>query len=102
MNSGVLADPKPGARFNYFPVPDEWLDRAQRLRATCERHGVNLRAAAIQFPAAHPAVVSILAGVRSTAHLQEYPKFLAASLPAALWQDLVREGLLPESAPLPS
>src|SRR4029079_1047860 len=31
MNSGVLADPKPGATFNYAPPPPAVIDRARRI-----------------------------------------------------------------------
>ena len=62
MNSGVLADPRPGAHFDYGPASPEVLDRARRLAEACDRHGVPLRAAAIQFPLAHPAVAGLIAG----------------------------------------
>ena len=101
MNSGLLAKPDPGSHFNYGPVPAEWLDRALRLRAVCDRHGVPLRAAAIQFPLAHPAVVSVAAGVRVPAHLDEYPAFMRQATPAALWADLRAEGLIRDDAPTP-
>ena len=32
MNSGVLADPRPGAAFDYAPAPPEVVERARRLR----------------------------------------------------------------------
>lgn len=101
MNSGLLADPSPSSHFNYGPVPAEWLDRALRLKAVCERHDVPLRAAAIQFPLAHPAVASILAGVRTAAHLDDYPAFMRLPVPAALWADLRGEGLIRDDAPTP-
>ena len=71
MNSGVLADPRPGSRFDYAPASPEILDRARRLDEVCARHDVPLRAAAVQFPLAHPAVVSLVAGVRTPAHLDD-------------------------------
>jgi D-threo-aldose 1-dehydrogenase len=68
----------------------------------CERHGVPLRAAAVQFPLAHPAVVSLVTGVRSVAHLEEYPTFAGLEIPAALWEELRAEGLLRDDAPVPA
>ena len=53
MNSGILADPGHAARFNYKPAPADVVERARRLADVCERHGVPLKAAAIQFPLAH-------------------------------------------------
>jgi D-threo-aldose 1-dehydrogenase len=102
MNSGLLVDPKPGATFDYAPAQQAWVDKAQRLREVCRAHGVNLRAAAVQFVLAHPAVVSVVAGVRSVAHLDEYPELMAQPIPAALWSDLRSEDLLDPSAPIPA
>ncbi len=101
MNSGVLADPRPGSRFDYAPAPPEILERARRLGEVCARHGVPLRAAAMQFPLAHPAVVSLVAGVRTPAHLDEYPAMLAHAIPPDLWAELRADGLLAADAPVP-
>lgn len=102
MNSGVLADPRPGSRFDYAPASDEILARARRLGEVCARHDVPLRAAAMQFPLAHAAVVSLVAGVRTPSHLDDYPALLAQSIPASLWDELRAEGLLPADAPVPA
>jgi D-threo-aldose 1-dehydrogenase len=102
MNTGLLAGPRPGARYDYGMAPPAVIERAQRLAAVCARHGVALRDAAIQFPLAHPAVVSIVAGVRSIAHLEEYPAALARPIPDALWAELKAEGLVRPDAPVPS
>jgi D-threo-aldose 1-dehydrogenase len=100
-NSGLLADPRPGATFNYRPAPREWLERAQRLKAVCDRHQTPLMAAALQFPLAHPAVATVLTGVRSVAELEENERMFRFPVPPALWQDLKGQGLLPERAPVP-
>ncbi|HZC33050.1 MAG TPA: aldo/keto reductase, partial [Candidatus Bathyarchaeia archaeon] len=71
------------------------------LAAVCDRHGVPLRAAAIQFPLAHPAVRSLIAGVRRIDHLDEYPELMRLPIPADLWTDLWAEGLIPTDAPVP-
>jgi D-threo-aldose 1-dehydrogenase len=101
MNSGVLADPRPGSRFNYQPAPPAIIERARRIAAVCQRHDVPLRAAAIQFPLAHPAVVSLIAGVRRIDHLDEYPELMRRPIPSDLWDDLRAERLIPEAAPVP-
>jgi D-threo-aldose 1-dehydrogenase len=102
MNTGVLADPRPGARFDYAPASPEVIERARRIGETCERHAVPLRAAAIQFPLAHPAVTSLVAGVRSVAHLDEYPALLGHPIPADLWSELRASGLIAPDAPVPA
>ena len=102
MNSEILVDPSPTGRFDYVAAPPDVVARARRLAAVCDRHGVELRTAAIQFPLAHPAIASLVAGVRSVEHLDEYPRAMAMDLPAALWAELRAEGLLHPDAPVPS
>ena len=102
MNSGILANPAAGARYDYAEAPAEMVERAQGVRAVCERHGVPLRAAAMQFPLAHPQVCSVVAGVRTPAHLDEYRDWMRLPIPDALWADLRAEGLIAAGAPVPS
>jgi D-threo-aldose 1-dehydrogenase len=101
MNSGILADPRPGAMYNYAPAPPELIERAQRIRAVCDRHAVSLRAAAIQFPLAHPAVAALAAGVRTIEHLTDYPRSMTLPIPDDLWAELRAEGLIRPDAPVP-
>jgi D-threo-aldose 1-dehydrogenase len=101
MNSGVLANPGPDARFDYLPAPREIIDRARRIASVCARHEVPVRDAAIQFPLAHPAVVSLIAGVRRIDHIDEYPAAMRRDIPAKLWDDLRSEGLIVAEAPVP-
>ena len=72
-----------------------------RLEAACGRHGVPLRAAAMQFPLAHPAVTAVVTGCRSEAELDANLAAFETELPPALWEDLRTEGLLPDAAPTP-
>ena len=101
FNSGLLADPRPGANFDYAPAPPELVGRAGRLHAVCARHGVPLRAAALAFPFGHPAVTSVLVGARSAAEVQDAVAMLGRPVPAELWTELVAEGLLPGHVPTP-
>jgi D-threo-aldose 1-dehydrogenase len=102
MNSGVLANPGTEATFNYTPAPPEVVERAVRIADVCARHEVPLRAAAIQFAMAHPAMTSLVTGVRTPAHLDEYPRFATQPIPAGLWDELRAEGLIRPDAPTPS
>jgi D-threo-aldose 1-dehydrogenase len=100
-NSGLLADPNPGTHYNYLPAPRPLIDRAQQLQAICARHGVPLKAAAIQFPAAHPAVAAVLTGSRRAAELAENCALFDWPIPPDLWAELRAAGLLDERAPVP-
>jgi D-threo-aldose 1-dehydrogenase len=100
-NSGILADPQPGAMFDYAPAPADLVARAQRLDAVCRRQGVPLKAAALQFALAHPAVTTLLLGARDPGELEENLDLLRAPVPLELWEELRRERLVPEEAPTP-
>lgn len=101
FNSGLLADPKPGATYDYAQASDEWLARALRLKSVAERHGTTLRAAALAFSAAHPAVAGVLVGARSASEVADCAEQFAAAVPAAFWRELRETGLLPADAPVP-
>ncbi|MGW0334899.1 aldo/keto reductase [Streptomyces sp. NPDC003011] len=102
FNSGLLADPRPGATYDYAEAPAELLDRALRLKAVADRHGTTLRAAALAFCAAPEAVASVLVGVRSAAEVRDCADQFAAPVPAAFWRELRDTGLLPAEAPVPA
>jgi D-threo-aldose 1-dehydrogenase len=88
FNSGILADTRPGAHYNYRPASPELLERARRIKAICERHGVDLKAAALQFPFRHPAITSVLIGCRSVTELEENVRMFKSPIPAELWDEL--------------
>ena len=100
-NSGILVNPRPGATYNYIPADPALLQKAQRLEAVCARHGVPLPAAAVQFPLGHPAVASVLVGCRSVAEVDDNLRLFRHDIPAALWEDLRDERMIPEAAPVP-
>ena len=102
-NSGILAatDFDQPVWFNYQQAPSEWIERARGLKAVCDRHKVDLRAAALQFPLAHPAVATVIPGAASPAQLEENAQLLRAEIPAEVWLELKHEGLLPVDAPTP-
>jgi aryl-alcohol dehydrogenase-like predicted oxidoreductase len=88
FNSGVLADPRDGAHFDYAPADATVLARARALREICAAHGVPLAAAALAFPRRHPAVATILVGARSGAEVAEDLALSTVDIPEALWADL--------------
>jgi len=96
FNSGILADPRRKARFDYVPAPLALVERALRLEAVCQRWNIPLKAAAVQFPFGHPAVATVVVGCRSAADIQEVEALCRLPIPPELWRDMVSEGLLPE------
>jgi D-threo-aldose 1-dehydrogenase len=95
FNSGILADPRPGATYDYGPAPAGLLERAQRIRAVCARHGVPIGAAATQFVLRHPAVTAVVVGARSAAEMTEDASYLTADVPEELFTELNGQGLIP-------
>ncbi|MEU7876270.1 aldo/keto reductase [Dactylosporangium sp. NPDC049140] len=95
-NSGLLARDQPpaDAMYNYAPAPAELIDRARRIAAVCEAHGVRLPAAALAFVRSHPAVVSTVVGLRTPVEVGETRQRAAAVVPEALWTALRAAGLL--------
>jgi D-threo-aldose 1-dehydrogenase len=101
LNSGFLADPRIGARYDYEPTSDQvHVDLTQRIRRVCERHAVPLLAAAIQFAAAHPAVASVAVGAGTVAHAIQAFELYGFPIPSALWDELKFEGLIRRDAPV--
>lgn len=88
FGSGVLADPRPGARYDYTPASPDVLERATRIRAICDRHGVALPAAAMRFPLRHPAVRAIVVGARSPQEIREDIVEFQAPIPESLFNEL--------------
>ena len=101
FNSGLLADPKPGATFDYVAAPAQLVDRALRMQKVCGRHGVPLRAAAVRFALAPLPVASVLIGSRSDQEVTDAVRLLDLDIPDELWRELRTEGLLPHHLPLP-
>ncbi|MEV2252741.1 aldo/keto reductase [Streptomyces sp. NPDC050147] len=101
FNSGLLADPKPGATYDYTTAPRALVDRACHLKALAERHGTTVRAAALAFPLAHPAVSTVLVGARSPHEVRDAARQFAAAVPAGFWEEARAEGLLPAGVPVP-
>jgi len=98
FNSGVLADPRPGASYDYAAAGPELIARATRIRAVCERHGLPVGAAALQFTLAHPAVTAAVVGARTPGEMAEDAGYLGRPLPPGLLGELAAEGLVADQA----
>ncbi|MDH3715808.1 MAG: aldo/keto reductase [Gammaproteobacteria bacterium] len=99
-NSGILASgPRPGAFYNYDPAPEPILEKVRQLEAVCQSHDVSLVEAAFQFPLMHPSVVAVIPGGQSMAQMQSNLGVAEVNVPAALWADLKKQGLMREDAP---
>lgn len=100
--SGILASgARPGALWRYRPAPPEVLERAARIEAVCARHGVELKAAALQFPLHHPLVAAVIPGADRPGIVLENLRLVQLPIPDAFWAELKAERLLHPAAPVP-
>ena len=100
--SGILATGAvQGARYAYAAATQEVLTKVARIEAVCERHGVPMAAAALQFPFGHPSVASVIPGALSPEQVTRNVAAFRHPIPAALWTELKHEGLLRADAPTP-
>lgn len=98
-NSDILAD---GNHYDYTQAAPDMIAKRDRIQRICAGHGVDTRAAALQFGAAHPVVSTVLAGAKYPQKARENAEFMSAPVPSELWQELKGEGILPEDAPVPA
>jgi D-threo-aldose 1-dehydrogenase len=102
FNSGILATgARPGATFFYADAEHEIVERTRRIEAVCATHQVAIAAAALQFPLAHPAVASVVTGMRSKDEVVANLAHCRATIPSEFWIELKKEGLLDRDAPVP-
>ena len=104
FNSGILATGVRGGgplRFNYAAADAATIARVAALEDCCAEFGIPLRAAALQFPLAHPAVEIVMLGARQQTEWDDARRMMAFAIPDAFWQALRARGLVPEAAPLP-
>jgi D-threo-aldose 1-dehydrogenase len=101
-NSGLLAvGTSAPATFNYEPTPRSVLDKARRIERVCVEFEVPLKAAALQFILAHPAIASVIPGARSSAELEDNIRMVEFPIPAPFWRTLKERALIDQSAPAP-
>ena len=102
-NSGILAaqDLDGPLAFNYEQAAPQWIDKARALKRVCDAHGVDMRAAALQFPLAHPAVASVIPGAATPEQVVQNVELIRVGTPDAMWSEMKSEGLIPADAPTP-
>ncbi|MFF3771963.1 aldo/keto reductase [Streptomyces sp. NPDC002232] len=97
-SSGILAG---GTHFEYQQAPPEVIERVGRLKALADRHGVGIKAAALQFSLAHPVSAAVIPGATRPSRIAEDVAALDETVPAAFWHDLRAAALVSPAAPLP-
>ena len=92
FDSGILATGAiAGASYGYKPAEAAVITRVTAMEQLCLEHGVPIQAAALQYPKRHPAVASVLCGMRTLAHVSENVAWMEMPIPTELWTALRRE-----------
>jgi len=98
-SSGVLAG---GSNFEYQKASPEILAKVERIKAIAQRYNVPVKAAALQFVLAHPAVAAVIPGASRPERIAEDHAALKASIPDDFWHELRKQSLVASTAPLPT
>ncbi|MHC8420776.1 aldo/keto reductase [Streptomyces sp. NB004] len=98
-SSGILAG---GTHFEYQDAPAHIVEKVARIKELAERHGVSIKAAALQFSLAHPAAAAVIPGATRPSRIAEDVAALDETIPAAFWAELREAGLVSALAPLPT
>lgn len=98
-SSGVLAG---GEHFEYQKAPGHIIAKVEGIQRIAQAHGVDVKAAALQFALANPAVVSVIPGASRPGRIAEDVAALQSAVPAAFWVALREAGLIAANAPVPA
>lgn len=87
--SGILAKgPSRYPRYMYRDAPAAMVERAHALEAVCERRGVPLAAAALQFSMRDPRITSTIVGMTRPERIAQTLALAQLDLPTDLWPEL--------------
>ncbi|MFW6599898.1 aldo/keto reductase [Propionibacteriaceae bacterium Y2011] len=97
FNSGLLAThpPRADSHFDYGDVPDEQFEQALELAGICQRYGVELPTAALQFPLRYEPCRMVVTGAATPEQVRETTSRMSEPVPDELWVELRRLGHIP-------
>lgn len=87
---GGILSKGPAARstYGYRPADEPVLEAIRAMHAACERHGVPLAAAALQFSLRDPRVASTVVGLSTPERVAQTVDLARLDIPDALWDEL--------------
>lgn len=87
--SGILAKgPEAYPRYAYQSAASSVVERAGRMAEICQRYGVPLAAAALQFSTRDPRIVSTIVGVSRPERIAQTLDLASHPIPEELWPQL--------------
>ena len=101
--SGILATGAgQNSKYAYLKAPADLKRKVRKIEDVCKSHNVSLKAAALQFVLAHPAVVSTIPGAISGEQVLQNISCLEENIPASFWSDLKSQKLILVDSPTPA
>ncbi|WP_186672886.1 aldo/keto reductase [Sporosarcina sp. BP05] len=97
-SSGILAG---GTHFEYQKASPEIISKVEKMKGITQRHGISIKAAALQFSLANPAVAAVIPGASRPERIAEDQAALKTVIPDAFWQEMREQKLVAANAPLP-
>lgn len=98
-SSGVLAG---GTHFEYQKASSDIMAKVEKIKAIADRHQISIKAAAVQFSLANPAVAAVIPGASRPERIAEDKAALNTVIPAAFWEEMREQQLVASHAPLPN
>ena len=102
FNSGSSRPARSRARATITARRRRIMSASRTSRRSAASTTCRCQAAAMQFVIAHPAIASLIAGIRSTAQLSKIFGWFAQPIPAAFWSEMKRRRFLRDDAPVPA
>ncbi|SYX84144.1 aldo/keto reductase [Paenibacillus alvei] len=97
-SSGVLAG---GTHFEYQKASPEIMAKVEKIKSIADRYQISIKAAALQFALANPAVAAVIPGASRPERIAEDKAALNTVIPAAFWEEMREQQLVAPHAPLP-
>lgn len=97
-SSGILAG---GEHFEYQKASPKIVAKVEAIKAIALRFNVDIKAAALQFSLANPAVAAVIPGSSRPGRIEQDLSALHQQIPIEFWQALAKDGLISALAPLP-
>ncbi|MGE7910479.1 aldo/keto reductase [Lysinibacillus xylanilyticus] len=97
-SSGVLVG---GMHFEYQKASPEIIAKVEKIKSIADRHQISIKAAALQFSLANPAVAAVIPGASKPERIAEDKAALNTVIPVAFWEEMREQKLVAPHAPLP-
>lgn len=87
--SGMLSrGPDSYPRYAYQQAPEQMIERTEKIRAICNRYGVPLAAAALQFSMLDPRITVTIVGMSRPERIESTVELASIDIPADVWDEI--------------